>query len=91
MNNYLSDKDAQTVLDILSEELGVPREQIKGEARIMEDLGADSLTVIEITMALEERFNATMPDERLERVKTVAELCEALAEAIYPEARRTGS
>lgn len=87
MNNYLTDKDAQIVLDILAKELSVKPEQIRGDARLMEDLGADSLTIIEMTMALEERFNATIPDERLERVRTVDELCEALAGALYPTAR----
>jgi acyl carrier protein len=85
MNNYLTEKDTRIVQDILTRELGVKPEQLMGEARLQADLGADSLTLIQITMAIEERFNATLPDERLEQVRTVDELCAALAEVLYPE------
>src|SRR5256885_10916230 len=88
MSGNLSDKHIQAVIDILSEQLGVARNQITGPSRIVDDLGADSLTVIEITMALEERFGATIPDEQLEGVHTVDELYDVLAEAMYPAPAR---
>ena len=82
MNDILSEKDAQIVEEILTEELGVQREQLTPEAHLMDDLGADSLTIVEITMALEDRFSLAIPDERWEAVRTVGELHEALAELL---------
>ena len=79
MNNLLLEKDAEAVFNILVEQLGVPRAQLTPEARLQEDLGADSLTLVEITMALEERLDISIPDEEWERVTTVGELFEALA------------
>ena len=78
MNNILSQQDTKAVLDILVEQLGVEREHLTPEARIQEDLGADSLTVVEISMALEERFNISIPDEEWEKVSTVEDLFSAL-------------
>lgn len=82
MNNRLSDKDTQAVLDILVEQLGVQRAQLTPDAKIQEDLGADSLTVIEISMAMEERFNLSIPDEQWETVSTVGDLLELLAKLL---------
>ncbi|HWH67827.1 MAG TPA: acyl carrier protein [Candidatus Sulfotelmatobacter sp.] len=82
MNNMLSEKDSQALLDLLVEQLGVQPDQLTPDARIQEDLGADSLTVMEITMAVEERFNLSIPDEEWEEVSTVGDLFEALAKLI---------
>ncbi|MFO1513138.1 MAG: phosphopantetheine-binding protein [Verrucomicrobiota bacterium] len=87
MNTNLPKAEQGIVLEILAKTFDLLPEKIAGDARIKEDLGADSLTVIEITMVLEERFHATIADERLEEVKTVEELCEALAEALFPDAQ----
>jgi acyl carrier protein len=67
------------VLDILVEQLGVQAAQLTPDAKLAQDLGADSLTLVEITMALEERFNLSIPDEEWEKVSTVGDLFEALA------------
>ncbi|HWI59381.1 MAG TPA: acyl carrier protein, partial [Bacillota bacterium] len=69
----LSEKDSQALLDLLVEQLGVQPDQLTPDARIQEDLGADSLTVMEITMAVEERFNLSIPDEEWEEVSTVGD------------------
>jgi acyl carrier protein len=82
MNNLLSEPDTKAVLDILVEQLGVPQAQLTCEARLREDLGADSLEDVEIVMALEERFNLTIPDEMTERISTVGDLFEAIAELL---------
>lgn len=82
MNDILSEKDARAVEEILTAELNVKREQLTPEAHLVDDLGADSLTLVEITMALEDRFNLAIPDERWEQVRTVRELHEALAELL---------
>ena len=88
MNNLLSEKDTKAVLDILVEQLGVQEAQLTPDARLQEDLGADSLTIMEITMAVEERFNLSIPDEEWEKVSTVGDLFEALSELLGKPERR---
>jgi acyl carrier protein len=82
MNNLLSESDTKAVLDILVEQLGVQQAQLTPDARIEEDLGADSLDVMEIVMAVEERFGLSLPDEMSERVSTVGDLLETLADVL---------
>ena len=82
MENLLSPEDNKAVIAILTRELDVQALQLKPEARIEDDLGADSLTVVEINLALEEHFNVTIPDERLERVRTVADVFELIADSL---------
>jgi acyl carrier protein len=82
MNNLLSEKDTKAVLDILVRELGVSEAQLVPEARLLEDLSADSLTIAEIAMALEERFNLSVSDETWEKVSTVGDVFETLAELL---------
>ncbi|MFO1477880.1 MAG: acyl carrier protein [Verrucomicrobiota bacterium] len=88
MKSILSEKHARAIEEILTEELEVQPEQLKPEARLIDDLGADSLTIIEITMMLEERFSLTIPDERWETVRTVGDLYEALAELLQRHRRQ---
>lgn len=78
-NDLLSEKDTQLVVDILVCQLGVEPGQVTLNAGIQEELGADSLDVMEIIMAIEERFDVTVPDDVSERVKTVGDLMEVLA------------
>ncbi len=56
MNNILSEKDTLAIQDIIIRQLDVQRDQLTPEARILADLGADSLDVVEISMTLEELF-----------------------------------
>lgn len=88
MNNILTESDAKAVLDILVEQLGVQESQLTPEARIEQDLGADSLDIIEIVMAVEERFSIAVPDEMAERVSTVGDLFETLADLLGKPERR---
>jgi acyl carrier protein len=82
MNNRLSETDNNIVLDILVEQLGVERPQLTPEARLQEDLGADSLELVEIAMALDEHFNISIPDEALERISTVGDIFDVLSEFV---------
>ena len=86
MRNLVSEKDAEVVLDILMNTLDAGREQLTDDARLVDDLGADSLDVVEITMAVEEQLHLTVADEQSERVKTVGDLFELVAE--LSEARK---
>ena len=59
------------VVEIISNRLGVGKEQITDQTTFQEDLGADSLDVVELVMELEEKFKIQIPDEEAEKIKTV--------------------
>ncbi len=58
---------------IVVEQLGVAEAEVTPEASFVEDLGADSLDVVELVMALEEEFDVEIPDEDAEKIITVGE------------------
>ena len=62
------------VTKIIVYHLGVKKSEVKSEARLVEDLGADSLDSVELTMALEEEFVIKIPDEDAEKTKTVQDV-----------------
>ena len=59
------------VKEIVCEQLGVSAEEVTPEASFIEDLGADSLDIVELVMALEEEFETEIPDEDAEKITTV--------------------
>lgn len=59
---------------ILSQQFDVEKDTIKPETNIMEDLGADSLDVVDMLMSLEDEFDVEIPDEQIEKMRTVAEV-----------------
>ncbi len=63
----------QKVKSIIAEQLGVGEEEIKPESSFIEDLGADSLDIVELVMAMEEEFEVEIPDEEAEHIKTVGD------------------
>ena len=62
---------AEKVKGIVAEQLGVKIEEVKEEAKFIDDLGADSLDTVELVMALEEEFDTEIPDEEAEKITTV--------------------
>ncbi len=62
---------ADQVKEIIKEQLGVEDEEIKPEAKFIEDLGADSLDTVELVMAMEEKFGIEIPDADAEKILTV--------------------
>ena len=62
-----------TMKEVLSAELGVEEDKITSDARFKEDLDADSLELVEVVMALEERFGIEIPDDEVAGLKTVGE------------------
>jgi acyl carrier protein len=87
MNDMLSEKHTQLLEDILLQELEVKREQLTPEARLMDDLGADSLTIAEMILLLEDEFEISIPEEKWEEVKTVGQVFEAVAELLQQKSR----
>lgn len=63
----------ERVIEIVCENLGVNREQVTRQTSFQEDIGADSLDIVELVMELEEEFDITIPDEQAEKIKTVGE------------------
>ncbi|WDI79071.1 acyl carrier protein [Candidatus Purcelliella pentastirinorum] len=61
----------ERVKKIISEQLGVKKEEVINTASFVEDLGADSLDTVELVMALEEEFDTEIPDKEAEKITTV--------------------
>ncbi len=62
------------IVDIIANQLGVEKDIITPEANVVDDLGADSLDVVELVMALEEAFDLEIPDEDAENIRTVKDI-----------------
>jgi len=68
-------QDIETkVREKISEQLGVDTDEVTPEASFIEDLGADSLDIVELVMALEEEFNIEISDEDAEKIRTVKDV-----------------
>ena len=61
----------QKVKNIIADQLGVGEDEIKITSSFIDDLGADSLDIVELVMAMEEEFEVEIPDEEAENIKTV--------------------
>ncbi len=70
----------QRVKEIIADQLGVDVEQIKPESKFVDDLGADSLDVVELIMAFEEEFGIEIPDEDAEKIATVGDVLNYIKE-----------
>jgi acyl carrier protein len=66
----------ERVVDIVSEQLGVSKDQISPETSFVNDLGADSLDTVELVMELEEEFDINIPDDAAEKIQTVGQAIE---------------
>ena len=70
--------EASDVRDITVSQLSVKAEEVKMESAFIDDLGADSLDIVELIMAFEEEFGVEIPDEKAEKIRTVADAVEML-------------
>jgi len=61
----------ERVTEIIVEQLGVTRDEVVPEASFIDDLGADSLDIVELVMAMEEEFDVEIPDEDAEKLQTI--------------------
>ncbi|MCX6621963.1 MAG: acyl carrier protein [Acidobacteria bacterium] len=66
----------QKVKQIIVEQLGVDEAQVDSNASFVDDLGADSLDIVELVMAFEEAFDLDIPDEDAEKIRTVKDAVE---------------
>lgn len=65
---------AERVVDVIVEQLDVTREECVPEASLMDDLGADSLDLVELIMAMEETFELEISDEELENIRIIQDI-----------------
>lgn len=70
------------VKEIIIEQLGVPESTITTEASFIDNLGADSLDIVELIMALEEEFDLEIPDSDAEKVVTVGDVVEYIKDNV---------
>lgn len=75
------------VIEIIAKQLEIAKEKVKPENRIQEDLGADSLDTVEMVMELEDGLDIDIPDEALEKMKTVGDVI-AYAEKEIEKAKK---
>lgn len=64
----------EKIRDIIVDQLDAEEDQVTLEASITEDLGADSLDVVDLVMSIEESFDIEIPDEEVENIKTVGDI-----------------
>ena len=69
-----ADKTFEKVRDIVVEQLGVEADEVSIDSTFIDDLGADSLDIVELIMAFEEEFNIEIQDEAAEKIKTVQDV-----------------
>jgi len=70
------------IADIVANQLGVDKSTVVPEAKVVDDLGADSLDVVELVMALEEAFDLEIPEEEAEKIVTVGDISSYLSSAM---------
>jgi acyl carrier protein len=62
------------IKEVVVEQLSVNADEVKEDSKFVEDLGADSLDVVELVMALEEKFDIEIPDDEAEKIRTVKDV-----------------
>ncbi len=70
----------EKIIDILCDQLDLDREQVTEDSEIIDDLGADSLDIVDLVMTLEEEFDTEITDEMIEGMKTVGDVVKFVEE-----------
>ena len=70
----------ETVVEITADQLSVPQDEITRDSNFIEDLKADSLDLVELVMAFEDKFGVQIPDEDYERIQTVGDAIDYIEE-----------
>ena len=81
MNTFDKEKAIDKVKAIVVEQLGVDEAEVTIDSTFIDDLGADSLDIVELIMAFEEEFNVEIPDDVAEKIKTVKDTVEYIDSA----------
>ena len=75
----------EKVRDIVAEQFDVDSEEVTAESTIIDDLGADSLDVVDLISAVEDEFDVQIPDEKVEGIKTVGDIVAFIESATSEE------
>ena len=70
----------ERVVEIVAEQMGVDKEQVKDDTDFVNDLGADSLDQVELVMLFEDEFKLDIPDEDAEKIKTIGDAVKYIGE-----------
>jgi acyl carrier protein len=70
----------EKIKGVIVEQLGADEDDVTEDAAFVDDLGADSLDIVELVMALEEEFGVSIPDEQAEKIKSVGDAIDFIAE-----------
>lgn len=73
------------VIEIISNQLSLEEDDIKGDSRFVDDLGADSLDIVELIMEMEEEFEIEIPDEDVEKMLTVKDVTDYISKTVSVE------
>ena len=82
------DEIEKRVIEMIAQQLGVNREEIKRETNILTDLNADSLDVVELLMELEEEFQIKIPDAEQEKIQTVGQAVDLIERLLQEKAQQ---
>ena len=72
----------EQVKKILCDQLDLEEEQVNEDSEVIDDLGADSLDIVDLVMTLEEEFDTEIPDEDIENLKTVGDIVKCIEERV---------
>jgi len=82
VHHVSEDRIFQTVRQLIAEKLGLEEDEITLESSFLDDLGADSLDLVELIMAFEEEYDMEIPDEDAERIVTVGDAVEYIRQRV---------
>ena len=71
----------EKIKELLASQLNISIDKIKDDSKLVEDLGADSLDMVEMLMTLEDEFGITIPDDKINQIKTVGQIVELIEES----------
>ena len=77
---------AERVFKIVSEQLGYDQDKLTEETSFIQDLGSDSLDLVELTMELEEEFQITIPEEAADDIQTIGDVIRSIEKELNKEA-----
>ena len=82
MSTKTTETLSQQVIELVSNYINIPKEQISLDSQFVADLGFDSLDVVEVIMLAEEKFDIVVPDEESETIHTVRDAVQAIQKSI---------
>lgn len=82
MSTQTTETLSQQVIELVSSQIDIPKEQISLDSQFVADLGFDSLDLVEFVMLVEEEFDIVVPDEESETINTVRDAVQAIQKSI---------